>query len=73
MKRSRTMLATVAMLGAAVGVVGTGDSDKLKSPAALTEQAPATYKAEFDTSRASSSSTCTATGRRSAPIASTTS
>jgi len=49
MKRSRTMLATVAMLGAAVALSGQA-SDKLKSPAALTEQAPATYKAAFDTS-----------------------
>ena len=49
MKRSRMMLATVAMLGAAVALSGQA-SDKLKSPAALTEQAPATYKAAFDTS-----------------------
>ena len=72
MKRSRTMLATVAMLGAAVALSGQA-SDKLKNPAALTEQAPATYKAKFDTTAGQrSSSKCIAPGRRTAPIASTT-
>ena len=46
---------------------------KLRNPARSPRQAPATYKAKFDTSPGRSSSRCTATGRRSAPIASTTS
>ncbi len=46
---------------------------KLRNPAALTEKAPATYKANFDTSKGTFVIRCTATGRRSAPTASTTS
>jgi len=45
----RTMFAAVGMLAAAVALSGQA-SDKLKNPAALTEQAPAVYKAAFDTS-----------------------
>ena len=47
MKRSISMLTTVATLAAAAAFAGQAS---LKSPASLTEQAPATYKAAFDTS-----------------------
>src|SRR5947208_4038394 len=44
----RSMFVAVAI---AAGVAALGaQADKLKNPAALTEQAPATYKAAFDTS-----------------------
>src|SRR3954465_11957241 len=49
MRRSTSMFAVVGMLAAASAFAGQA-SDKLKTPAALTEQAPATYKAAFDTS-----------------------
>jgi peptidyl-prolyl cis-trans isomerase A (cyclophilin A) len=47
-----SMFATVAMLAAAAAFAGqAGDkAASLKNPASLTEQAPATYKAAFDTS-----------------------
>ncbi len=47
-----SMFATVAMLAAAAAFAGqAGDkAGALKNPASLTEQAPATYKAAFDTS-----------------------
>ena len=47
MKRSISMFTTVAMLAAAAAFAGQAS---LKTPASLTEQAPATYKAAFDTS-----------------------
>jgi peptidyl-prolyl cis-trans isomerase A (cyclophilin A) len=43
-----SMFAVVGMLAAAAAL--SGQADKLKNPAGLTEQAPATYKAAFDTS-----------------------
>ena len=43
----KSMFATVAMLVAAAAFAGQAS---LKTPASLTEQAPATYKAAFDTS-----------------------
>jgi peptidyl-prolyl cis-trans isomerase A (cyclophilin A) len=48
-----SMLAIAGMLVAAVGLAGQVDFSKakLKTPSALTEQAPATYKAKFDTSK----------------------
>jgi peptidyl-prolyl cis-trans isomerase A (cyclophilin A) len=50
MKRA-TSFAILGLLGATVAVAGqAGDTKALKSPASLTEQAPATYKAAFDTS-----------------------
>lgn len=47
-----SMFATVALLAAAAAFAGqAGDkAASLKNPASLTEQAPATYKAAFDTS-----------------------
>ncbi len=50
--RSTSMFATVALLAAAAAFAGqAGDkAASLKNPASLTEQAPATYKAAFDTS-----------------------
>src|SRR5262245_6822267 len=44
----RSMLLVVAVVAGAVGLAA--QADKLKSPASLTEQAPAEYKAGFDTS-----------------------
>src|SRR3954453_280892 len=49
MRRSTSMFAVVGMLAAASAFAGQA-SDKLKTPAVLTEQAPRTYKAAFDTS-----------------------
>src|SRR3954462_11757405 len=49
MRRSTSMFAVVGMLAAASAFAGQA-RDKLKTPSALTEQAPATYKAAFDTS-----------------------
>jgi len=46
----KSMFATVAMLAAAAAFAGQGGTASLKNPASLTEQAPATYKASFDTS-----------------------
>ena len=48
-----SMLAVVGMLAAAAAFAGQVDFSKakLKTPAALTEQAPAAYKAKFDTSK----------------------
>src|SRR3954453_16589291 len=48
-----SMLAIAGMLIAAAGLAGQVDFSKakLKTPSALTEQAPATYKAKFDTSK----------------------
>jgi len=47
----RSMFAVVGMLVAAAAFAGqAGDKAALKNPAGLTEQAPATYKAAFDTS-----------------------
>ena len=43
-------LASVA-LASAVAIAGQADKAKLKSPAALSEQAPATYKVDLDTSK----------------------
>jgi peptidyl-prolyl cis-trans isomerase A (cyclophilin A) len=45
-----SMFAVVGMLAAAAAFAGQGGSASLKNPASLTEQAPATYKAAFDTS-----------------------
>ena len=45
----KSMFVAVALVAGAVAL-GAQASDKLKTPAALTEQAPATYKAAFDTS-----------------------
>jgi peptidyl-prolyl cis-trans isomerase A (cyclophilin A) len=47
MKRSISMFATLTMLAAAAAVAGQAS---LKTPSSLTEEAPATYKAAFDTS-----------------------
>src|SRR5712671_2075808 len=46
--RSKSMFAVAAILAGAAGLAA--QADKLKNPAALTEQAPANYKAAFDTS-----------------------
>src|SRR4051794_1163219 len=47
----KSMFAVVGMLAAAAAFAGqAGDKAGLKNPAGLTEQAPATYKAAFDTS-----------------------
>src|SRR3954470_23004544 len=47
----RSMLAAVALLAAATAFAGQGgEKAALKNPAGLTEQAPASYKAAFDTS-----------------------
>jgi peptidyl-prolyl cis-trans isomerase A (cyclophilin A) len=50
--RSTSMFTTAALLAAAAAFAGQAADTKagLKNPAALTEQAPATYKAAFDTS-----------------------
>ena len=45
----KSMFVAVALVAGAVAL-GAQASDKLKTPASLTEQAPATYKAAFDTS-----------------------
>jgi peptidyl-prolyl cis-trans isomerase A (cyclophilin A) len=49
----KSMFAVVGMLAAAAAFGGQVDFSKakLKTPAALTEQAPATFKARFDTSK----------------------
>jgi peptidyl-prolyl cis-trans isomerase A (cyclophilin A) len=39
------------VLASAAAFAGQADKSKLKNPAALTEQAPATFKADFDTSK----------------------
>jgi peptidyl-prolyl cis-trans isomerase A (cyclophilin A) len=44
------MFAIVSMLAAAAAFAEQGGTASLKNPASLTEQAPATYKAAFDTS-----------------------
>jgi peptidyl-prolyl cis-trans isomerase A (cyclophilin A) len=56
--RLRSIGCVVGVVGVAGGVLGTAvlsagqaDKSKLKSPAALTEQAPAMFKADFDTSK----------------------
>src|SRR3954452_17484774 len=50
MKRA-TSFAILGLLGATFASAGqAGDKAALKNPAGLTEQAPATYKAAFDTS-----------------------
>ena len=46
----KSMFAAVAMLAAAAAFAGQGGTASLRNPASLTEQAPATYKASFDTS-----------------------
>src|SRR6266850_3389238 len=46
--RLRSISMVVALLAGAVGLAA--QADKLKTPAALTETAPANYKAAFDTS-----------------------
>ena len=50
--RSTSMLAAAALIAAATAFAGQAGEGKasLKNPASLTEQAPATYKAAFDTS-----------------------
>jgi peptidyl-prolyl cis-trans isomerase A (cyclophilin A) len=49
--RTTSMFAAAAVLVGAVGLAAQGDSKAaLKNPASLTEQAPANYKAAFDTS-----------------------
>jgi peptidyl-prolyl cis-trans isomerase A (cyclophilin A) len=50
--RSTSMIATVALFAATMAFAGQAGDTKaaLKNPASLTEQAPATYKAAFDTS-----------------------
>ncbi len=48
MIRFTSMVAAAAILAGAVGLAA--QADKLKTPAALTETAPANYKAAFDTS-----------------------
>ena len=51
MMRFRSIGAAAAMLAGAIGLAAQADSKaSLKNPASLTEQAPATYKAAFDTS-----------------------
>src|SRR5262245_44456159 len=47
---SRTLMAASGGIALAATVLF-GQAEKLKSPAALTEQAPATYKVDFDTSK----------------------
>jgi len=46
----KSMFAIVSMLAAAAAFAEQGGTASLKNPASLTEQAPATYKAAFDTS-----------------------
>lgn len=46
----KSMFAIVTMLAAAAAFAEQGGTASLKNPASLTEQAPATYKAAFDTS-----------------------
>jgi peptidyl-prolyl cis-trans isomerase A (cyclophilin A) len=49
--RTTSILAATAILGGAVALAAQADSKAaLKNPASLTEQAPANYKAAFDTS-----------------------
>ena len=51
MNRGTVLLAALAGVAVTSAVVGAQvDKSKLKTPAALTEQAPATFKAAFDTS-----------------------
>jgi peptidyl-prolyl cis-trans isomerase A (cyclophilin A) len=47
--RSTAMYSAVALLAAAVAFAGQANKTALENPAGLTEQAPATYKAAFDT------------------------
>ena len=49
--RTTIMMSAGAVAVAAVTLAGQADKAKLKNPAALTEQAPATFKADFDTSK----------------------
>ena len=44
----RSMFAAVALVAGAAALAA--QTDKLKNPASLNEEAPATYKASFDTS-----------------------
>jgi len=44
-------VAVVGLVGTATIFAGQADKSKLKNPAALNEQAPATFKADFDTSK----------------------
>jgi peptidyl-prolyl cis-trans isomerase A (cyclophilin A) len=48
---SAAMVSVAAIVGAVVTVAGQGE--KLRNPAALTAQAPATFRANFDTSKGS--------------------
>jgi peptidyl-prolyl cis-trans isomerase A (cyclophilin A) len=49
--RTTVMTSAGAVALAAVTLAGQADNAKLKNPAALNEQAPATFKADFDTSK----------------------
>ena len=52
MRLQSTIIAAAAFaLAATIGVAGQADVAKLRNPAALNEQAPATFKANFDTSK----------------------
>ena len=51
MKLRSIACAAAVVFAAAVGVLAQANAAKLKNPAALTEQAPATFKADFDTSK----------------------
>jgi cyclophilin family peptidyl-prolyl cis-trans isomerase len=51
MTSRRSILTLVPILLAALTLPALAQSSKLANPAALTEQAPATYKAKFDTSK----------------------
>ena len=51
MRLQSTIIAGAAfVLAATIGIAGQADMAKLRNPALLKEQAPATYKAKFDTS-----------------------
>ena len=63
----------LALAVAAVGLTAQAPSSKLRNPLALIEEAPATFKANFDTSKGTFVIEVTATGRRSGRTASTTS
>ena len=52
MRLQSTIIAVAACaLAATIGVAGQADVAKLRNPTALNEQAPATFKANFDTSK----------------------
>ena len=67
----RRSLVPLALLLAAFATPAFSQSASLANPAALREQAPAHYKAKFDTTKGVFVIEVHATGRRTAPTAST--